>query len=315
MLQLVYLYFENPRFDREAYEATMQRNRAWIEEARNDPKKAIRDSITLITNDHHPRALLFDMDYLEQVDFKTVERIYRERMRDAGDFTFLFVGYMEPGEARPLIETYLGAISDAGRNETWVDNGVGMPEGRTERVIPIELNTPKATVFIQYGNEIEYTQANRIYSRIIADVLDLRYTETIREEEGGTYSVGVRSRLSHYPREKLSLSVKFDCDPAEAARLKSLVYKEIDALLEGGPSKSDLDKTVENMRKQREEVMQRNGFWMSALRSYYYHGIDIVAPESYDLILDEVTVESVRLAALSMLEGADMVDLVFVPRD
>jgi zinc protease len=220
---------------------------------------------------------------------------------------------MEPDEARPLIETYLGAIGDAGRDEAWVDNGVGMPEGRTERTIPIELDVPKATVHIKYGNEAEYTQENRVYLRIIDEVLDLRYTETIREDEGGTYSVSVHRSMSHYPREKMSLTMRFDCDPDEAAYLKSLIYREIDALLEQGPSQGDLDKTIENMRKQREEVMQRNGFWMSALRSYYYHGIDIVAPENYDHILDAVTVESVREAAKRMLEGADIVDLTFLP--
>jgi zinc protease len=52
---------------------------------------------------------------------------------------------------------------------------------------------------------------------------------------------------------------------------------------------------------------------MSVLRSYYYHGIDIAAPENYDRILDAMTVESVREAARRMLEGADIVDLTFLP--
>ena len=313
MLQLVYLYFERPRFDRAAYEATMQRNRAWIDEARNDPQKAIRDSISLITNDHHPRAMVFDLEYLKGVDFDTVEKIYRDRIADASDFTFLFVGYMEPGEAQPLIETYIGAIGEEDRDETWVDNGVEMPEGITERTISIELSVPKATVNIKYGSEAEYTPENWLHLRVIEEVLDLRYTETLREEEGGTYGVSVRRSMSHYPRERMGLTMRFDCDPDEAAHLKSLIYNEIDMLLENGPSEGDLDKTIDNMRKQREEIMQRNGFWMSVLRSYYYHGIDIAAPENYDRILDAMTVESVREAARRMLEGADIVDLTFLP--
>ena len=284
MLQLVYLYFEEPRFDRTAYEATMQRNRAWIEEAKNDPQKAMRDSISLITNDHHPRAIVFDLEYLERVDFDTVEKVYRDRMMDAGDFIFLFVGYMDADRARPLIETYIGAIGDADRGETWVDNGVGMPEGRTERTIPIELSVPKATVYIKYGNQAEYTPENWLHLRVIEEVLDLRYTETIREDEGGTYGVSVRRGMVHYPREKMSLTMRFDCDPDDAEHLKSLIYKEIDLLLEAGPSRADLDKTIENMLKEREEIMRRNGFWMSVLRSYYYHGINIAAPENLSLI-------------------------------
>jgi zinc protease len=313
MLQLIYLYFENPRFDRAAYEASMQRNRAWIEKARNDPQKAMRDSISLITNDHNPRAMVFDLDYLERVDFDTVEMVYRDRMKDASDFIFFFVGYMQADQARPLIETYIGAIGDKDRDETWVDNGVGMPEGRTERTIPIELSVPKATVYIKYGNQAEYTPENWLHLRVIEEVLDLRYTEVVREDEGGTYGVTVQRSMVHYPREKMGLTIRFDCDPDEAPHLKSLIYKEIDALMDAGPSRADLDKTIENMLKQREEIMRRNGFWMSVLRSYYYHGINIAAPENYDQILEAMTVESVREAARRMLEGADIVDLTFLP--
>ena len=269
--------------------------------------------MSLISNDHHPRAMVFDLDYLDGVDLETVERVYRDRLQDASDFTFLFVGYMDPDEARPLIETYIGAIGDTGRDETWVDNGVGMPEGRTERVIPIEFNVPKAAVYIKYGNEAGYTPENRIHLRIIKEILSLRYTETIREEEGGTYGVSVQHYLSHYPREKMSLSMRFDCDPEEADHLKPLIYKELDILLQDGPSETDLAKTVENMRKQREEMLRQNGFWMSALRSYYYHGINIAAPENYDHILDAVTVEVIRDAAGRMLDGADVVEITFRP--
>jgi zinc protease len=120
--------------------------------------------------------------------------------------------------------------------------------------------------------------------------------------------------MVHYPREKMGMTIRFDCDPDDADHLKSLIYKEIDALLEIGPSQADLDKTLENMRKEREEILRRNGFWMTVLRSYYYHGINIAAPENYDHILDAMTVESVRETARRMLKGADIVDITFVPR-
>jgi zinc protease len=160
---------------------------------------------------------------------------------------------------------------------------------------------------------VEYTPYNWLHLRVIEEVLDLRYTETIREDEGGTYGVSVRRSMVHYPREKMGLTVRFDCDPEDAAHLKSLIYKEIDTMVEAGPSQADLDKTIENMLKERQEIMRRNGFWMSVLRSYYYHGIDISAPENYDHILEAMTVESVREAAGRMLEGADTVDLTFLP--
>ena len=313
MLQLVYLYFEQPRFEEQAYNAVMQRTRAWLEEAANDPQKAIRDSITVISVDHHPRGLLFDMEYLNSVTLQTVEQVYRDRLKDASDFKFLFVGYMEAEDARPLIETYLGALRDADRDETWVDRDVDMPEGQTVRVIPIKLNQPKSTVYIRYGKDVEYIPENRVFLRIIREILNIRYVETVREEEGGTYGVTVRHYLSHYPEERMSLTMQFDCDPDQVGRLRPLIYKEVDSLIEDGPTEVDLAKVVENMKKQREETMQQNAFWLGALKTYYYHGINIAAPENFEQILDEVSVERIREAAKEMLEGADTVEITFNP--
>jgi zinc protease len=313
MLQLVYLYFEQPRFEEEAYNAVMQRTRAWLEEAANDPEKAIRDSITIISVDYHPRGLLFDMEYLNSVALETVEEVYLDRLKDASDFKFFFVGYMEPEEARPMIETYLGALRDADRDESWIDHDVDMPEGATVRVIPIKLNEPKSTVHIKYGKEVQHTPENRLYLRIIREVLNIRYIETVREEEGGTYGVGVRHRLSHYPKEKMSLTMQFDCNPDQAEQLIPLIHKEVDSLIDKGPTEGDLAKVVQNLKKQREEGMQQNEFWLGALKAYYYDGINIADPENYERILDEVTVEDIRKAAKEMLEGADTVEITFNP--
>ena len=76
------------------------------------------------------------------------------------------------------------------------------PEGRVEKVIPMTLATPKANVNIVINREMEYTPYNRMVMRVIENILDLRYTETIREEEGGTYGVGIGTSLNKMPVEK-----------------------------------------------------------------------------------------------------------------
>ena len=45
MLQLLYLRFEKPRFDKEAHEAMMSRNRASIANMEKNPQKIMKDSI------------------------------------------------------------------------------------------------------------------------------------------------------------------------------------------------------------------------------------------------------------------------------
>lgn len=87
---------------------------------------------------------------------------------------------------------------------------------------------------------------NNICQSVITSILDLRYTDNIREKEGGTYDVSVRPRASRLPKGKLSVLISFNCDPEKADNLKSLVYKEIDEFIKNGSTQEELDKIIKS---------------------------------------------------------------------
>ncbi len=314
LLQLIYLNFEQPRFDETAFNAMMQRNKAFVTNMQNNPQKIMQDSITRILANYHEREQIIDLEYFDKVDFSTIEKVYRDRFQDASDFTFAFVGHLPTEEAKPLIEKYLGALTDIDRTEEWVDHNVDMPEGETSKSIEIKLDVPKSTVRVQYGNACEYSAENKVYAKVIQNILTILYTENIREKEGGTYGVGVGARISHYPKAKFNLGMGFDCDPEKADYLRSLLYKEIDQLLAEGPSQVNLDKVIDNLKKQRAETLQQNRFWLNALKAYYFDNEDIVAPENYEHILDKVTVKDIQDAAKKFFTGANRVEITFRPK-
>lgn len=314
MLQLVYLYFEQPRFDADAHNALKARYSAYMANLANDPQKIMQDSLSMILTDYHSRTRIMNAEFFDDVNIDLIEEMYKDRFQDASDFTFFIVGNVDEKKLKPLVEKYLGSLTDIKREETWKDNQVNAPEGRTEKEIEITFTTPKSNVNVIYTNEMEYTQKNRLGLSIIKAVLDLRYTETIREEEGGTYGVGVRARTSHYPESEATLSMFFDCDPEKANHLKSLVYKEIEKIIAEGPTAIDLDKSVKNMLKTREQSKMHNRYWSSALYNYYYHGINTTDPANYEDILNAFTIEEIKEIAAAFFTDADLVDVVFKPK-
>ncbi|MCL3780405.1 insulinase family protein [Prolixibacteraceae bacterium JC049] len=314
MLQLIYLNFEKPRFDESAFNAIMQRYKAYFANMQNNPQKIVQDSITRIMNNYHERAQIMDSKYLEQVDLKTIEKVYRDRFQDASDFTFCFTGNVKAEDAKPLIEKYLGALTDKDRTEKWVDHKMELPKGKTIKDIHLSLNIPKATVVIRMGKDIKYTPENKLYASMLKAILDLRYTESVREEEGGTYGVGVGAWVSHYPTSDFNLFIKFDCDPAKADHLRPIIHRELDKILAEGPTQVDLDKVVKNMKKQRAESMQKNNFWLGALKTYYFDNENIAAAENFDNIVDNVTVKDIQKAAKNFIKGADIVEITFRPK-
>ena len=314
MMQLLYLMFEKPRFDKEAHDALMARYMAYVANIEKDPRKAMQDSLLFITTNYHPRSRTISTQFLQEVKFDDIQQIYKDRFSDAGDFIFFIVGNIDEAKVKPLVEKYIGSLTDSKRKESWVDRGVRNPDGKVEKVIPIELTTPKSNVNVIFANDMEFNQRNRLIIRVLDGILNLRYTETVREDEGGTYGVRVGSNLTQYPEARVSLNMSFDCDPLKADKLKEIIYRELNKIANEGPTSVDFDKTIKNMLKDRQQAKEHNNFWLTTLFSYYYSGINSVLPENYENLLSGLTVADVQNFTKTLLNNNDVMDIVFVPK-
>lgn len=143
MLQLLYLRFEKPRFDREVYESIQNRNRAALQFMKNSPQSIMQDSMSLIMSDYHPRTLLYNEAYLDRMDLAEMERIYRERIKDASDFTF-FIGRQYRCRNRETACGEVHRLAQIGLPEGDVArNGVRSPKGKTVKVMNWTLKRRK----------------------------------------------------------------------------------------------------------------------------------------------------------------------------
>jgi len=314
LMQLQYLLFEKPRFDREAHDALMSRYMAYVANIEKDPRKTMQDSLLFITSDHHPRARSISTQFLLEVKFDDIQKMYKDRFSDAGDFTFFIVGNIDESTVKSYVEKYLGSLTDSKRTETWIDRGMRNPKGKTVRVIPVALTTPKANVNVIYSNKMNFNQKNRLALQVLEGILDLRYTETVREDEGGTYGVRLGSNLLQYPVNKASLKMSFDCDPLKADKLKAIIYRELDKIVAEGPTAVDFDKTIKNMLKDREQSKEHNRFWANTLYSFYYTGINSAIPANYEEILKAMTPKDIQDFTGKLLTNPDLMDIVFVPK-
>jgi zinc protease len=258
---------------------------------------------------------VLDQEFLKEISFEKIEDVYTDRFADASDFFFVIVGNMEQEEVKALVQKYIGAIKDLDRDEMWVDHQVYEPEGVVEKTIPLALETPKANVNIVINQEMKYSPYNRMVMRVIEGILDLRYVESIREEEGGTYGVGIRTSLNRWPVEKATMRISFDCDPTRASELKDKVFEELDKLAKEGPSEVDLSKTVENILKDREQSKEHNAYYLSTIYNYYIHDINFDDPDNYENIVKGLTAKDVKKVMKAFYKNPNLVDVVFVPEE
>ncbi|HRW27287.1 MAG TPA: insulinase family protein [Bacteroidales bacterium] len=313
MMQLLYLRFARPNFNKEAYDAIMGRFKAVITMMLKDPNKIMSDSLSMNMSNYHPRTFLMTPESMNLIQYEDINYIYETAFDDASAFTFFITGNIEEAVARDMASLYIGALPSKYQSETYRNLGMEQPEGTVRKEIPIPLTVPKATVIMSYSADSKYKPSEYLAMDVLKGILDLVYTEKVREEEGGTYGVSVNASVEKRPEEKSMLMIAFECNPERAEELKAIIYKELEDITKNGPRQIDLDKTVSNMLKTREEELEHNSYWANTIRNYYLNGIDRNDSSNYADILNKLTVKKMKKAAKKFLSKADLLEMVFVP--
>lgn len=311
MLQLTHLYFTAPRRDEQAFDRFMKMAYTALENAALDPSNAFSDSISAILYNYHPRVLPQNVSTIERINYDVLFTRFTKRFENPADFTFLFVGNIDPETFKPLVTTYLGGLKTSKKREQWKDTQMRHVQGPLYREVEKELAIKKTTCYVHFLTEQPYTLDNQLKITTLSNLLRLRYTATIREEEGGSYSVGVRGTTSKRPIPLATLVVQFNTDPTIYKRMLDIVHKEISAIADRGPAPQDLDKVKLNLLKQHAENQQENGWWMSIINDFYRDGIDQLS--EVENSIQAIDVASIQALAKRFLEGNNVREILLMP--
>lgn len=314
MLQLVYLFFTAPRKDDAAFEAMTDMYRTAIVNRSKNPATNFRDSIALIRSAHHPRVLILDEAFIEKLNMKKSLEIFQQRFANAADFTFMFVGNINPNDknVKEKILYWLGGLKTKKTRENFVDHNIRFPNGEVKSSFACEMETKKASNFVEYNGSMDYTLANLLNLKAIASILDIRYLESIREKEGGSYGVGVSASLTKEPINKATLSVQFDTDPQKQEQLLAIVYQEILEIIGNGPRNEDLQKVKEILLKNYEESLEENQWWLySALYNNYFNGFNLLS--DYQKAVKAINGTTIQTTLTKLVQQGNVMEIVMLP--
>ena len=314
MMQLLYLRFTAPRFDTLTHKVIIEKNRIYAKQIAGQPQTIIRDSRSLIANNYSPRVQLFNDAYVDKLTIDRIEQTYRDRICDGSDFTFFIVGNVNKDTARAMAEQYIGAIPSTYRHEKWTDRKVRNPKGKVEKVITLDMETPKSTVILLFNKEMKFNVKELYIIQLLGNILTTRYLNTIREEAGGTYTVYASGSATREPYNHYDMTMSFDCNPEKATVLKPLLYKEVDNVISNGVTEEELEKVVKNRLKEREQSKHHNSYWMNTLVNYYKTGINLDDPANMEELVSSITPEEVQQFAAKFFKDANVVDLTFDPK-
>ena len=310
MMQLTYLTFTAPRRDNDAFASYKSRSKATLKNQELNPDVTFSDSIQAGIYMNHPRARRIKADMVDQMDYNKILSMYQDRFKDASDFTFIFVGNVDVEKMKPVIAEYLGALPAINRQETFKDNKIEVRQGVYKNEFTKKQETPKASVFVFYSGDCKYDLRNNLLLGMTSQILDLVYTEKVREDEGGTYGVYVGGRLQKYPKEKIFLQIIFDTAPDKKEKLMKIIFDEITNIAKTGPSETNLNKVKEYMLKKHTEDLKENSYWLGSIDEYLYTGVNRV--NDYEKIVNSITVNDIRKFADDLFKQKNEVEVTMV---
>ncbi len=312
LLQLVHLYFTSPRRDEQAFQAYRQRMLTAVKNRQASPEAVFQDRVGELFSQGHFRRRPWSPALVEEMTLDSALRVYDERFRDAGDFTFLFVGSLKPEELEPLVASYLGSLPGGGKAEAWRDMGIRPPGGVIQSTVRKGLE-PKSRVQILFHGDFPWSLENRLRFDALGQVLDIELREAVREKAGGSYDVGAGAQLEHYPAEQFVLFVGFGCAPDEVEKLTGIVLDKVRQLASRGPTEEEVSKVREGFRRRYQTDAKTNEYWLQTLQFLLMNGQPLPAALDYERWVEALSAESLRALAAGAIRLDEYLRVVLLP--
>ena len=314
LLQLNYLYFTAPRRDEESYQTLMSILESQLANRDKNPKVAWSDSVQMMASNYSERTLILNKDLLAKVSLDKALEVYKARFANPADFTFFFVGNVDPADAafQAQVCTWLGGLKTSKKMEKAADDKVRVAMGVQKNYFTRKMETKTASNRIQYTSyDMPYTLANDLNMEMIGRILSTRYLESIREREGGSYGVGCAGWMNRHPVAYAQLIMQFDTDPEKQEKLMNIIHEEVMTIVENGPLAKDLQKEKESMLKDFEEDLEKNGYWIDVLSTYYKNNINYIT--DYKEEVEAITAETVQETLKKLVAAGNVFEVVMLP--
>ncbi len=265
MFQMIHLLAADLNKDEEAYQSNLTRMKGFIGNFLSMPSMYFNEEVSEYRNKGNERHFGFPtVEKLDAADYELAYKQYRERFADIGDFHFFFIGNIDEEKIKEYSKTYIASLPSIDRSDEPKYSDF-RPKDEKDQLIVKRGNDPKSSVRIQWEEEVNYEDVNKLAAKALGEALTIKLIEKLREEESGVYGVGASSRLSKYPYGKFSLSISFPCGPENVDKLTEAALAEVEKIKENGIEEDDLQKVKENMLVQYKEDTKTNRFWLTQL--------------------------------------------------
>lgn len=312
-MQIFYLTFAAPRFDQDEWNVGINQLKAIIPNFVTTPDYALSKHIydDIYVGD---RKKLITEETLEKANLETYRKYYEQFTSDIAGTTLYIVGNVDPEALKPLVAKYCASLPKGKKASDWnLDNITKFIKGTDADIFKTKMSTPKVTAVQVYNADIPFTLQKRADLNAASFILDMIYTATLREEEGGTYGASTSVELSYEPFDRALIQVAFETNTEQQEKLRELAIKGVRDLAENGPTEENLTRAVENAKKNIPESRITNSYWVNAMRYNEARGGDYDA--EYENAVNNISAEGIKAVLNEILSQNNFFELVMLPEE
>jgi len=312
-LQLLHLYFTAPRKDETLFKAMISAQKGFVKNLMDDPESYFQDTLAKVEFNNNPWAMAMNHaeDY-DKIDINKAFDIYKAIYSNAYGWHFTFVGNIDIAKAKPLLETYIGSLPTAEKENKFTDAGVRPVKG----IVNLDVKKGKAKqsiVNVLFTGEAPYSNDERLKLQAMTNLLTIKIIEKLREDMSGIYGGGMRGTIINRPYNHYNITLSFPCGPENVDKLVNAAFDIIKKAQESGIEQKDLDKVKETLKKQNEDGMKDNGHWLDGLSYAWIEKSDPKWVLDYAGKVDALTVQDIQDAAKKYLNMQNYIKAVLYP--
>ena len=274
LMQLIYLQFTAATPDQPSHDQMVGMYKQLFLNSNLNPQIVFADSLQATTSCHNPLSKLPDAQMFDGMDYQRMVKIVQERLANARDYTFVFVGNFDEALLKEYVEQYIASLPT--KKELAKSKDIrSLWNGHIENRFKQEMQDGQTMIAEMWRtNNIDYTLQNRTLLQVVEDILSNIYLKTIREEYSASYTVQATADVdTDGPGCVFTVGGVCPCDP-DKAELAERLLKEGMQQMAQNIDPDILAKVKEALLKRADTNLRENAYWMNMMYRWNKFGVD-----------------------------------------
>ena len=311
MLELIYLYTDNPRKDPEAFQDWKKIKRKQLSgKGRNGSEKFFIEAVIAARS---PKVPVMDVPTLDQLTIDKLYTVYDKWFSDFSGYTFVITGDYDKDHVVSVLVKYLSAFPEGRSPKEKVAKKPSIPLKKMDSTIYLN-NLDQALVRLHFPVLVPTDVKTKAIFSLISKALRERIWDRLRE---GCYSPSAYGRYIDNKDGLYEFVINYDSELNNQEKMFQNAMEEFRLLRDEGINKREFEKYLDwEKADYNKRINEYQSFWYEYLKEKLENGED---PETellqYRAILENfITIEDVNAAAKDYLKEEYLQQFIGLPK-